>query len=71
MFGVQMTIDEVRKTILEINEVRRDDERAHSREDDLHTDVLRAISAGTAENPREMARLALTTEAIEFHRWCA
>jgi len=50
-----------------------DDERAHSLEDSLHADVLRAIAAGgmSAENAAAIAADALTSHAISFARWYA
>ncbi len=66
-----MTLAEVMRRIEYIKSVAGDDERAHSKEDDLHQDVLHNIANGTAESPQEMARLALTTSEIEFYRWCA
>ncbi len=48
-----------------------DDEGAHSREDDLHQEVLAAIRDGECDDPAACAGEALKTLAIEFHRWCA
>ena len=66
-----MTLDDVRKRVDEIRRVSWDDEVAHSREGDLHIDVLRAIADGAAEDPKAMAKLALETCDIDFARWCA
>jgi hypothetical protein len=58
---------------LRVESVRRragDDEAAHSDEDRLWEDVLRAIAAGT-ENPAALASAALKTQDIDFNRWCA
>jgi phosphate uptake regulator len=54
-----------------IRAMASDDEMAHGEEDSLYEDILRAIAEGTCENPQECARLALTTQDIEFHRWGA
>jgi len=48
-----------------------DDESAHSEEDTIHRDVLRAIAEGSAADPRACASEALKSLAIDFHRWCA
>lgn len=48
----------------------RDPEAAHSMEDDMFVDVLRAIADG-APNAQEMAREALKSVALDFPRWCA
>lgn len=66
-----MTIKEVEDAVAFLASIAGDDEAAHSDEDALHRDVLTAIADGTAENPKEMARLALTTTHIEFERWMA
>ena len=65
-----MTPEQVRKGIEYIAEMAHDPELAHSEEDSLHASVLQAIADG-ADDPRELAALALTTEDLEFPRWCA
>jgi hypothetical protein len=69
-----MTIQDVLDRIAEIRRLADeefDSEGAHSGEDELHKEVLAAIAEGAAEDPREMARLALTTAEIDFSRWYA
>jgi hypothetical protein len=69
-----MTLDDVRKAIAEIRHigsVKFDNEDAHAKEDVLYEQVLESIADETAEDPREMARLALATREIEFTRHCA
>ena len=46
-------------------------EEAHMVEDGIHTLVLAAIAAGTAEDPSDCASVALTTREIKFSRWYA
>lgn len=67
-----MTINEARHRIKEIQRLadEGDSEAAHSREDRLHQDVLRAIVDGVDDAP-EFAALALSTLSIDFERWCA
>ncbi len=68
-----LTINEIKerlKTIKRIAEEDNDDEVAHSREDELYQDVLKAISEGHP-NAIELAKLALTSSNITFCRWCA
>jgi hypothetical protein len=62
---------DVARQVERIREMAGDDEAAHSEEDGLHRKVLGAIAAGEAESPAECARIALTTNEINFHRWCA
>ena len=66
-----MTIKDVQESIDIIVKVKHDSELAHSYEDNLLNDVLESIADGTAENPKEMARLARTTVDIPFARWYA
>ena len=65
-----MTVDEVITRVNEIAACAGDDEGAHSMEDKLRADVLRAIVAG-ADRPEALAAAALQTDVIEFARWCA
>ena len=66
-----LTIKDVKYYIKEIKNSRHDDEIAHEFEDSLYYDVLRSISTGECEDPKECARLAVTTRNISFDRWCA
>lgn len=53
-----------------IRDIAGDPEAAHSSEDGLHVAILEAIAAG-AENPVELARIALLTVNMDFSRWYA
>jgi hypothetical protein len=68
-----MTPDEVAQRIVAIKRYSDDgdDADAHVREDLLYRDLLSAIAEGRCSDPAECARLALTTQAIDFARWCA
>lgn len=50
--------------------MRDDDERAHSAEDRLRGNVLRAIAMGNTDAPRLAAEVLLSS-SISFSRWCA
>lgn len=63
-----MTVEEVRARIAEIQECSHDPEMAHSLEDKLYVDVLKAISDGA---DRAIAVQALATQSLDFARWCA
>ena len=65
-----MTTEEIMRTIQEISRLSEDDEVAHSMEDELWENVLKAISEG-APNAAELAAYALKTKNISFSRWCA
>lgn len=68
-----MDVAEVRQRVDEIRASAGDDERAHSLEDGLHADVLAAIAIGELRDVEaiQCAAIALTTDTIEFARWCA
>lgn len=65
--------------LLRVQDIRNalpDDERAHSMEDDLYADVLRAVVDSVAVGKRinaaelrRMAEAALATKGMKFHRW--
>ncbi|QNH48712.1 MULTISPECIES: hypothetical protein [unclassified Bacillus (in: firmicutes)] len=63
-----MTVDDVQKRVEAIRQAAFDDETAHGMEDELYTEVLKAIANG-ADNPEKLAAEALKTEKIEFSRW--
>lgn len=66
-----MTLQDVERALAEIREHVYDDECAHGQEDALYRAVLQAIADGTCESPADCARLALTSQAEDFERWCA
>lgn len=66
-----MSPDDIRARVARIAAIgERDDEVAHSDEDELHRDVLGVI-AGGALGGAELAREALKTRDLTFARWCA
>lgn len=65
-----MTKEEVKQELAKIVANEGDDEAQHAMEDDLRTAVLKHIAAG-GEDAAELAALALTTENMNFARWCA
>lgn len=66
-----MTVDDVKEMVANIAILAGDAEAAHSAEDDLHQDVLRAIANGDCDDPKSCAAEALKTLDIKFERWCA
>ncbi len=66
-----MTVDEVKKRVAYIEACKRDNEAAHSAEDEIHQDVLRAIAEGRCADPAACAAEALKSLDISFARWCA
>lgn len=65
-----MDIQEVKTRVQDIKNFKGDYEAAHSKEDELHREVLKAISEGE-ENPEKLAEEALKTREIDFARYCA
>jgi hypothetical protein len=69
-----MTRQEIETRIEHIREFAGDDETAHGLEDDLRRDFLKAIASGEIDirwDMAELAALVLTTDDIDFERWCA
>lgn len=67
-----MNIEQIKETIAQINEIKSDYEAAHSMEDELFQDVLRAIANFDDEDdPRELAREALKSLDLDFARYMA
>lgn len=70
--GRTVTVEDVKRIVEEIRDVRHDDERAHAMEDDLYKAVLCAIATYRTDNTAaQLAAEALKAHDIEFARWCA
>lgn len=68
-----MTLSEIRTRVEAIQQkvlIQEDDEAAHSLEDTLYVDLLRAIADSSCEYAPH-AREALKATEINFARWCA
>jgi len=66
----EISVAGVEAEIARLRDLAWDDEQAHSIEDSIRAAVLAAIAAGHPDTV-ELAKLALSTKDIEFHRWCA
>lgn len=66
-----MKASDVEERLHKIREAMEDDERAHSLEDDLYLEVLKAIASGMCDDPRACAAKAIETQVLAFGRWCA
>ena len=66
-----MTVEEVQAEVERIRAMALDDEAAHSAEDDLWENALRAIASGETADAAGIAAAALKTKTIDFARWCA
>lgn len=66
-----MNIYDVRARVADIARMAGDDEAAHSAEDTLWGEVLRAIADGNTDDPQGIAKEALRTADISFARWRA
>jgi hypothetical protein len=68
-----MTLKDARDMIgaIKLCAAEHDDEAAHSMEDALRAQALQAIANGDVDDPKALAELVMTTDGIEFRRWCA
>lgn len=65
-----MTPEDAKRWVQAIKELRYDHEAAHSEEDRFRAVVLNELSREPGR-VGELARLALSTDEIDFHRWCS
>lgn len=65
-----MKLEDIKKAVKEIEEIKEDDEAAHMEQDDLYRSIIKAIAEGKTVTP-EMAQEALKVEEIDFSRWYA
>jgi hypothetical protein len=70
---MEVNAEWVKTQLASIAEVSDDCETAHSREDDLHVAVLRAIAEGHLQgnDAQVCAALAITSLDMDFSRWYA
>lgn len=67
-----MDIEEIKKRVAQIKRMKADDEAAHSAEDQLRADFIAYVaSLEMLPSLSEKAKLVMTTEKINFARWCA
>lgn len=68
----RVTVEAVRARVEQIRAVSEqpDAELAHSEEDALYEEVLRAVAGGHPD-AAALARAALETKKLKFDRWCA
>lgn len=65
-----MKAKEAKERVEEIEDIKTDDEAAHSAEDSLHRDFIIHV-AKRKDAIGNIARIILTTDKIDFARWCA
>lgn len=65
-----MTPQDVQARVARVEAMAGDDGGAHSEEDRLYQDVLRAIAEGSPD-AAALASVALRTAEVDFARWCA
>ena len=66
-----MTIEDAKTRVQAIKDIAGDDEVAHGTEDHLYQQFIEDIANGQTEDIQEIAKIILTTEDIDFARWCA
>jgi hypothetical protein len=67
----KLTLEKIKKTIKYIESVADDSEKAHSVEDLLYYDFVRAVANEDCEDIVICAKEILKTYDIKFLRWCA
>lgn len=65
-----ITIKEAKERVNYIEEIKGDDEAAHSAEDKLYHEFITDISK-RKDRIGKIARVILTTDNIHFAHWCA
>ncbi|MCK5016933.1 MAG: hypothetical protein KAS32_07655 [Candidatus Peribacteraceae bacterium] len=65
-----MTIKEAKNRIEHLKEIAGDDEAAHIEEDDLRDDFILYV-AKRKDRIGKIAKIILTSEEVQFSRWCA
>ncbi len=66
-----MTRNDAERRVEEIRALAGDADAAHTAEDALRRDFIKWVSEGEATNAQEIARMILSTDDIDFPRWCA
>lgn len=66
-----ITVEFIQDYLKYLEDVKYDDERAHSAEDSLYFAVMEAIALDKCVNPKECAKETLKTQDISFARWCS
>lgn len=66
-----MTLEEIQKRVDEIRNIAYDSESAHVEEDGLRHDFIQFISELDNKELAQKAILVLSTDLIDFNRWCA
>jgi hypothetical protein len=66
-----MTKEDIEKAVQEIKDTNSDAEVAHSLEDGLRERFIDYVASTAQVELAEMARLVLSTDEIDFPRWCA
>ena len=62
---------DIENRIAQIRDVQDDDEIAHSTEDRMAWDLIRAIAENKCDLPEACCKIALQSKDIEFRRWYA
>lgn len=68
-----MNLEYIKQSLKDLEEIRGDDEIAHSVEDSMYQDFVEFISKGDFDKSEliEMAKELLKSQDINFSRWCA
>ncbi len=69
----KLTLEKIEERVQEVWELALsgDNEIAHTHEDLIYTDTLRAIAKGEVDDPASYAAAALKAEDLDYIRWYA
>ncbi len=69
----KLTLEEAKDLVALIEEMKYDNESAHSEEDDLRAWFIESCATGlyTKKEMIEVGKIVLSTKDLDFDRWCA
>jgi hypothetical protein len=69
----KLTVEIATQRVATIKEVSGDDEVAHGKEDSLRGWFIKCLALGLydIDEARAVAMIVMSTDEIEFERWCA
>lgn len=65
----KMTVADIEARVEAIKPMIYDGEKAHTMQDELYEDVLKAISERNCVHAQECAKTALKVKKLDFSRW--
>lgn len=66
-----MDLEYIKQEVARIDAMKGDDESAHAAEDEMRAEFIALVAEVGSPELAAMAREVLTTDEIQFCRWCA